>query len=123
MQRLRMLGFVHRVQHLERELKNFSDFERFIWLQLINSDILSAVEKKSPVIRIVPEEGSGLHFDFKITRSERGFEGEDFLHILEKGKNGDGKIVRYLENSEEPHLIKLKERINYLRRLKALVKG
>ena len=58
----RMLGFLGKVQEVERRVETLTAAEQVLFLQTINSDILSAVEKDSPVVRLRtrPErEGAG----------------------------------------------------------------
>ena len=113
----RMLGFLGHVQRFESRLDEMSIDARTIWLQVINSDILSAVEKDSPTImlrEIGRNEDSGM--PFTIWRTERGFEGEDFLVRLERlMEQGD---MTFLADADfRPHIMKLKARADYLRQL------
>ena len=78
MREFRMLGYIERVRDFEQNLSEFSSLEKILWLQTINSDILSAVEKRSPVIQILSE---GRVSDHTIWRTERHVEGEAFLHL------------------------------------------
>lgn len=111
----RMLGFLDKVFEMERRLDRLTAVERVLFLQTLNSDILSAVEKDSPVVRLrgCPEgEGPGDEFDLTLLRSERSFEGEDYLAIL-SGWLADAAVRRYVETSEAPHLHKLRARLAY----------
>jgi len=111
---LRMLGFIHRLQVIEDRLDKLSDEEKVLWLQLINSDVLSAVEKNSPVIKVRPNKNSGNNeiYNLTIPRSDRGFEGEEYLAIFEtNGFHADGQ--EYMSTGTEPHLLKLKARTSY----------
>ena len=113
----RMLGFLDRLARIEARLDSLPKDLLVVWLQAINSDILSAVEKDSPVISLSPLPGSRhtkmLH---TIWRSERGFEGEDYLALLETALQSPA-AVDYLWTSTKPHLLKLRARIEYVRRL------
>ncbi len=117
MKEFRMLGFVQRIQSIERKLERFSIFELGMWLQTINSDILSAVEKPSPTVRLGSRNSRGLVEDHVIRRSERGFEGEDYLALLERSLSGSR--CEHLYTSTAPHIEKLRSRIRYLGRLLA----
>jgi hypothetical protein len=48
----RMLGFINKIKNIEDNLSRLSLQEIAVWLQVINSDILSAIEKDSPVVKI-----------------------------------------------------------------------
>lgn len=113
MRELRMLGFLQRVRHIEERLHNLTTPQKLIWFQVINSDILSAVEKEAPLVRMKPDPESRYYFDYQIQRSERGFEGEDYLLILEQLEN-DKRVEIYLRESQESHIRKLRARMEYL---------
>jgi hypothetical protein len=110
----RMLGFIQRVGWCEQRVEQFAGDEIALWLQAINSDVLSAVEKESPRVRLRLSPGSEEYLQYQILRSERGFEGEEYLALLEGRINGsDGRT--YWAGSSRPHLIKLQSRADYLR--------
>jgi hypothetical protein len=108
----RMIGFLSRLQRLENRLNGFSEYEKLLWLMLINSDILSAVEKDSPVIKIIFNHGAKPE-DYVIWRSERGCEGEEFLALLEDSRS-DKNRKSYFESSDNAHIRKARARFKYL---------
>ena len=110
----RMLGFLGRVQEVERRVEELSPGEQILFLQIVNSDILSAVEKDSPVVRLHtrPErEGTGDEVEVTLTRSERSWEGEDYLAILAAWETS-AEVRRRVETSTAPHLRKLWARLS-----------
>jgi hypothetical protein len=113
----RMLGFLGRLERIEQRLHSLSRDLLVVWLQAINSDILSAVEKDSPVVSLVPQIGSGAAKSrFTVWRSERGFEGEDYLALLEAAIDEPARLS-HISTSSKPHLRKLRARIEYVRRI------
>jgi hypothetical protein len=113
----RMLGFLDRLARIEARLDSLPRDLLVVWLQAINSDILSAVEKDSPVISLLPSlRSSQIKTLHTIWRSERGFEGEDYLALLEAAIQSPSAID-YLWTSTKPHFLKLRARIEYVRRL------
>lgn len=84
MNELSMLWFVQRLGVLEKHVVA-AKLPRMIagWLQCINSDILSAVEKRSPVIQLKGVH-NGLINSYRINRSDRSFEAEAMLEMAEK---------------------------------------
>lgn len=82
MQEMKMMWFLEQVSTIEERFDTLNARERALFLQLINSDILAAVEKRSPVIRLNTGEE---HTDFTIFRQEKGFEGEEFLSVFHGG--------------------------------------
>ena len=114
MKEFRMLGFIHRVQRIEESLAQLSQEQVQCWLMIINSDILSAVEKQSPVVLILSSPDSEELFEFTIKRSERGFEGEDFLAIFDS-ITIDGDLPSFVETSQLAHLVKWRGRVEYLK--------
>jgi hypothetical protein len=114
MKEFRMLGYLRAIETFEGRLESMSPMERILWLQVINSDVLSAVEKTSPSVRLracsTQEEGED-HFDYQILRTERGFEGEEYVHLLET--LGSPRTSRYLRESDSPHMVKIRARLTY----------
>jgi hypothetical protein len=111
----RMLGFLGKVQEVERRVETLTPAEQVLFLQTINSDILSAVEKDSPVVRLRtrPErEGAGEEIDVTLIRSERSWEGEDYLAILAAWE-GSVEVRHRVATSQAPHLCKLSARLAY----------
>jgi hypothetical protein len=109
----RMLGFLDRLAALEQKLETFDATATALWLQAINSDVFSAVEKDSPVIalRTGPNGDQGSReIRWTIQRSERGFEGEEFLELLAEGADR----ARLIAQSPAPHMEKLRVRQRYL---------
>lgn len=104
----RMLGYLQRVREAEHRVASFSVDEQALWLQAINSDVLSAVEKDDP--RILLRVAARLEREeLVLPRTDRGFEGEDFLAMLEQFGTSD--VRDYLAKSERPHLRKLRARM------------
>lgn len=90
MNEMSMLWFVQRVRELEQRMigdRSAGTVAR--WLNCINSDILSAVEKRSPMVSLRPCNG-GAPESFRIARSPRGFEGEALLEAAESGRTFAG---------------------------------
>ena len=113
----RMLGFLGRLQKIEDRLDSLPKDLAVLWLQAINSDILSAVEKDSPIVSLKPQPGThSAESRFTIWRSERGFEGEDYLALLEAALIDPDRLAK-LSNSSRPHLRKLWARLEYARTL------
>jgi hypothetical protein len=108
----RMLGYLGRVGEVEARLSVLSREEQAVWLQTINSDVLSAVEKEPPRVALRARPGQAP-LDQTFERSQRGFEGEDYLAILD----GYPATLEYVERSERPHMQKLRARRDAVRRL------
>lgn len=111
----RMFGFLRRLMDLELRLDRLSREERLCWLQAANSDVLSAVEKPSPRIRLrtgPPTDPRREEVSFEIPRSERGFEGEEYLALAER-YSGSAASRHFVAESEQPHIVKLRTRIEY----------
>jgi hypothetical protein len=116
MKEFRMLGFINRVQRIEEGLERLTSEQVYYWLMIINSDIMSAIEKRSPVVTLKSAPGSAATFDFTIRRSERGFEGEEYLAILEAAL-ASNSMPHYVTSSALPHVMKWRNRIKYLNAL------
>ncbi len=116
MKEFRMLGFINRISRIEEALDAMTDEQIHLWLMVINSDILSSIEKKSPVVSLMDAPNDRSPHDFRIHRSERGFEGEEYLALLDMAINGKEPPACF-RPSDEPHMIKMKTRTCYLNKL------
>ncbi len=99
---MKMMWYVDRIRMIENNFSKLSDFQKTLLLQLINSDILSSVEKISPKIKL---DIKGVIEDFIIYRSERGYEGENYLKLIDEPK---------YSNDSAAHIKKLIARHEYL---------
>jgi hypothetical protein len=111
----RMLGYLNRLSSEENRLPQFGPLETALWLQAINSDVLSSVEKDSPLIRIndAPGESATSKREWRIWRSARGFEGEEFLSLLEHF-DPSFDVERFVRTTETAHLQKLRARLQFI---------
>ena len=100
---MKMMWYVDRIRKIENNFSKLSDLQITLLLQLINSDILASVEKISPKIKLKIK---GVIEDFIIYRSERGFEGEDYLQLIDDPN---------FRNVSAPHIKKLIARHEYLK--------
>ncbi|MCG3203027.1 MAG: hypothetical protein NFCOHLIN_02930 [Gammaproteobacteria bacterium] len=117
MKEFRMMGYLGRLHRMETEPHTFSTEQLVLWLQAINSDVMSAVEKRSPQIALLPKAGADAPITHTLFRAERGFEGEECLALLERSLEGDaGAFERFIERGE-PLSRKVRGRHEYLRRL------
>jgi hypothetical protein len=117
MKEFRMLGYVSRLQQLEQHVGSLDATELALWLCAINSDVLSAVEKTSPTVTLKRARGETSTYPFVIYRTERGFEGEEYLVLLEglrRDRSARDHVDRFLA-SGQPHAKKLAARIAALR--------
>jgi hypothetical protein len=68
------------------------------------------------VVRIRTDPVSESCTQFTIQRTERGFEGEEYLAILE-GLLAAARLPEYARTSNQSHIVKMRGRICYLRKL------
>lgn len=118
MKEFRMLGFLNRITTIESSLESLTEHQLHQWLMVINSDILSAIEKESPVVQLKKQPDDTDAFDFTIRRSDRGFEGEEYLVMLEHALRNNS-MPQYSRTSELPYMQKWRVRIEYLSRISA----
>jgi hypothetical protein len=117
MKEFRMMGYLGRLERLECEVEHFSAMELGLWLQAINSDVLSAIEKRAVVVDIRTAPSSVEDTKYTLLRSERGFEGEEFLELLERTRLADRAPLEKFLASSQPHATKLRGRLEYLQHL------
>lgn len=111
MREFKMLGFINRLMTIEGRLDTLTDRQLGIWLQATNSDILSAIEKESPVISLKPTPESEA-VNHVLWRSERGVEGELFLLLIENLDQNRLRVI--LDTDMSPVVQKLRGRLSYL---------
>ncbi len=116
MREFRMLGYLGRLQRFEDVVQELTPTELTLWLQAINSDVLSAVEKRSPVVTLRSGPGSASETEYTLLRSERGFEGDECLRLLELSRLGRLRPLDELKATNEPYATKLRARVAYLER-------
>lgn len=104
----RMLGYVRRLETAEIRIESMSAVEQILLLCAANSDVMSAVEKEAPRVR-VRDEPDGMEREVTLYRSRRGFEGEEILTILE-GWQTKPKVRQWLLEGTGAHLDKLRAR-------------
>ena len=112
MKEFRMLGFLNQVSDFERKISNLNDDEIFLWLCVINSDILASVEKKSPIVLLKDKPDINDKTSYTIKRCNRGFEGEDYLSLF---IDDSIKIKEYMKDNAA-HIIKIRNRYKYLKK-------
>ncbi len=116
MKEFRMIGFVNKVIKTEGNIAKCNKKQKALWLQIINSDILSSIEKNSPQIKLKLKKEDTTLSDYTIWRCERGLEGEEFLALLSSNfKRAD--INAYLNKSMSHHMLKLRARLQYLNKI------
>lgn len=109
---MKMYWFIEKVSQLETQLSSLSSMQKSLWLQIINSDILSAVEKLSPQIDIFVGPDATEPVPYVIQRQAKAFAGEEVLHLLQN--MNEPEVIEYLESSAEPHMMLVRERLAYL---------
>ena len=114
-QEMKMYWYISKVEKIEEELPQLDDFQRYVWLQLINSDILSAVEKRPPVIEIKMDPNDNQLESYTIERLPKEYAGEAFVHLLTHVD--DDAVIAHYRQSDEPHMKLLRARVAYLENL------
>lgn len=112
---MRMLRFIRRIEEIEKNIHNLDPEAVALWLLTINSDILSSVEKDGIQKRMRKFRNEETFFDVVLHREDRGFEGEEYLAILEEKLRGGN--IDWLYTSSSAHMQKARARVVYSRRL------
>ena len=116
MEEFKMFGYLRRVDSIEKKITDLNVEQITLWLQIINSDILSSVEKKDVVIEIV-DKLSKKRLNYTIERKNRGYEGEEFLCVLEDLLIGDRKYMDEFLATSLPHSLKYIARYKILKKV------
>ena len=102
MEEFKMFGYLNKINNIEKNIKNLNLEEVLLWLKTINSDVLSSVEKKDVSIEIV-NSSDKKKTNYVIQRTHRGYEGEEFLHILEDILLNDRSYMNQFLDKLPPH--------------------
>jgi hypothetical protein len=112
---LKMLRYVRRIEEIEMHVDSLDADATALWLLSINSDILSSVEKRPITKRMKAIGTDNLFFETILHRCERGFEGAEYLALLERQIAGGD--IGWLHTSPAAHMAKARARWAYCRRL------
>jgi hypothetical protein len=115
MKEFRMMGYLGRLNRIETDSHALTVEQLVLWLHAINSDVMSAVEKRSPQITLVLEPDAEESVSHTLYRSERGFEGEECLALLEKCLEGDETAFKRFIVRDDALARKVRGRLKYLR--------
>jgi hypothetical protein len=80
---MKVYWFINRISHIENNIQDMDYAKIMLWLQLINSDILSSIEKKNPIINIKLNKNETKEKSYMIKRQEKLSKGEELLYLLE----------------------------------------
>jgi hypothetical protein len=109
MKEFRMLGFLARLAEYENLHVDGSVREIALWLGLINSDVLSAVEKRPVKVSLRTSPTSDRSEECVLHRSRRDFEAEEYLALLTRLRSG-ADAWSHVVQSQEAHMKKLHAR-------------
>jgi hypothetical protein len=116
MKEFRMLGFLGRLAELEDSAMHGSTQEAALWLSLINSDVLSAVEKRPVRVALRRSPGVDVWEECVLHRSRREFEAEEFLALIGRLRTGED-VWPLVAASQDAHMRKLDARAQLLHEL------
>ncbi len=108
----RLMGFLRRMFSLENSVQEMAPEQLNLWMYMINSDVLSSVEKKSPQILLKKDQDDDQMLDFIIRRTDRHLEGEECMVLLEEYHSQN--MVEHLKKTSHPEVLKLNARLKYL---------
>jgi hypothetical protein len=114
---MKMYWFIEQLREIELGFAALDKDQRGFFLQAINSDILSSIEKKPPLVELAEVDGTGACRTHVIARHSRALEGEDYLSLLRDGTSCEAKL--FLAKSNSPHMVKLRGRLSVLAELPA----
>ena len=124
----KMIWLLEYLSTIERSIDEQSPILQKLWLLAINSDIPASSEKKSIKIKVHKDvfkiPGDDISWDgiiayerdsmLTLLRSERFFEGEEYLRLFELLVNKElskSDFITLIEKSSEPHIRKVFSRV------------
>ena len=103
----RLFWYTTEIKNIERSFNSLSKTKQIIFLNLLNSDILSSIEKNDVTITL-KELGNGESSQFLIKRKERNLDAEEILFLI--NNFDDENIKSYIESANSKFFIKIKAR-------------
>jgi hypothetical protein len=92
----RLFWYITEVKNLELIFESLSKEKKTLYLNLLNSDILSSTEKDDVSVLLLPIEEVPELVTHRITRKERNLEAEELLFLI---KDGDINLInKYLQS-------------------------
>jgi hypothetical protein len=116
MEEFKMFGYLNKINNIEKNLSKFNLEQLLLWLQTINSDVLSAIEKKDITINLVTR-SEKKKISYLIERTNRAFEGEEFLNMLEESILNDRSYIEKFKEESPPHAKKFQSRYEILKKV------
>jgi hypothetical protein len=103
----RLFWFNTEIKNIEKKFKQISKKKQIIFLNLLNSDILSSTEKNDVTVALKHLDNSSTS-SYTIKRKERNLDAEEILFIV--NNFSEHQIEEYIENATSKFFIKIRAR-------------
>jgi hypothetical protein len=104
----RLFWFTSEIKAIEQSFNQLSKTKQILFLNLLNSDILSSIEKNDVTIELKQLGEKQNTAPYLIKRKERNLDAENILFIF--NNFDDLQIEQYIENSDSQFFTKIKAR-------------
>lgn len=94
----RLRWYIDAVKEIERNYETLSPLKKFLFLNLLNSDILSSQEKNDVFVPLKNLDGTAQDYPHKIKRKERNLNAEEVLFLIHN--RTDEEIRDFINSSE-----------------------
>lgn len=109
----RLIGYIDQLKGFEKSISNLSSLKKLIYLQLINSDILSSVEKNRVKVSLKSPKSVSSE-EFIIWRQNKHLEGDEFLELF--SSFSEDEITNFLSSATSPWHKRLKAKIEFIQK-------
>ena len=108
----RLHWFITEIKRLEHSFDSLSEVKKKLFINLLNSDILSSIEKSNVQVNIKDNINDKECSSHLIKRKERNLDAEELLYLVLKSE--DSEIIDFLQGSNTPFLSRINARISVL---------
>jgi|GEM_PF-764022 len=106
----RLHWFIQEVKRLENAFGSLSMLKKKLFINLLNSDILSSIEKTNVKIKLGKTNSKGNSITpYLIVRKERNLDAEELLYLVLQCD--DNMIIDFLKTTDTPFLYRIKARL------------
>lgn len=108
----RLYWYMAEIKGLEKVFSKLAPLKQLLFLNLLNSDILSSIEKNDVRVPLKKDQESNKTDDFIIKRKERNLDAEELLYLIQH--KDVAEIEEYIQKSTRSFFKKIKARMSIL---------
>ena len=109
----RLYWFITEIKRLENNFASLSEVKKKLFLNLLNSDILSSIEKSNVNIKLKGiKSNNDATISYLIKRKERNLDAEELLYLILR--SNDSQINTFLRSTDSAFSLRINSRLKAL---------